>query len=168
LILVHAGGASGIGFAAAKILAERGASVHVLDLDQPSEDVSGVQYRHCNITKWDELRSAFEDVGHIDFVFANAGVTEEMDYFADTLDSAGRLAEPAYHVLDVNLRAVYNVVKLAWSRMRKDKTPGSIVITTSASGYAPEQSLPVYSSGKLAVGNFFHPAWPHTNSYVPG
>lgn len=87
----------------------------------------------------------------IDYAFANAGVSEETNYFADDLDDEGRLREPAYRVLDVNVRAVYNFVKLAWSQMRKNKVAGSIVITTSASGYAPEQSLPVYSSGKLAV-----------------
>ncbi|KAI1098799.1 short chain dehydrogenase reductase [Jackrogersella minutella] len=146
------GGSSGIGFAAAKLLAERGAVVHVLDINPPAENIPNVWFRHCDIVKWEDLRSTFQDIGHIDYVFANAGISEETDYFADQMDSDGRLVEPGYRVLDVNVRAVYNVVKLAWSQMRKQKdTPGSIVITTSASGYAPEQSLPVYSSGKLAL-----------------
>ena len=97
------------------------------------------------------MRAIFQEVGHIDYAFANAGVSEETNYFADQFDSDGLLVEPAYAVLDVNLRGVYNVVKLAWSQMRADKTHGSIVITTSATAYSPEQSLPVYSSGKLAV-----------------
>lgn len=84
-------------------------------------------------------------------VFANAGVSEETNYFADTFDSEGALEEPTYSVLGVNLRAVLNVVKLAWSRMRKDKVAGSVVITASATAYAPEQSLPVYSAAKLGV-----------------
>ena len=134
-------------------MAERGASVHVLDLNLPSKDVPGVQFYKCNVAHWEELRDVFDTVGPVDYAFANAGVSEEVDYFADELDSHGKLVEPTYRVLDINVRAVYNFVKLAWSSMRKreGRPGGSIVITTSASGYAPEQSLPVYSSGKLAV-----------------
>lgn len=69
----------------------------------------------------------------------------------DTFDSEGLLVEPKYAVLDVNLRGVLNFVKLGLSQMRRVKTKGSIVITSSATAYAPEQSLPIYSSGKLAV-----------------
>lgn len=145
------GGSSGIGYAAARLLAEREASVHIIDVNPPEEDVSNIRFHKCDITKWSELRAIFQEVGHIDYAFANAGVSEETNYFADQFDSDGLLVEPTYAVLDVNLRGVYNVIKLAWSQMRADKTHGSIVITTSATAYSPEQSLPVYSSGKLAV-----------------
>lgn len=150
---VPLGGASGIGLAAAEILAEKGASVHVLDLNLPEQDVPGVRFHKCNVARWEELRDAFDVVGPVDYAFANAGVSEEADYFADQLDGDGKLVEPAYRVLDINVRAVYNFVKLAWSSMRKreNRPAGSIVITISSTAYAPEQSLPVYSSGKLAV-----------------
>ena len=150
----HIGGSSGIGYAAAKILAKKGALVHALDINRPEAEVPGIQFHQCNVTKWDELRAVFNEIEQINYVFANAGTSEETDYFADQLDSDGLLAEPTYGVLDVNVRGVYNTVKLAWSRMRADKTQGSIVITTSATAYSPEQSLPVYSSGKLAVRTF--------------
>lgn len=123
----------------------------MLDINQPDAEIPGIHFHKCDITKWSELRAIFKEIGHIDYAFANAGRSEEADYFADQLGSDGLLAEPTYAVLDVNLRGVYNVVKLAWSQMRADKTRGSIVITTSATAFAPEQSLPVYSSGKLAV-----------------
>lgn len=166
------GGSSGIGLAAVQLLTSRGATVHILDINPPSGDEAlphGAHFHRCNTAVWAELRGAFDSVsGPIDFAFANAGVSEEADYFADTLDDDGRLAEPAYRVLDVNVRGVYNFVKLALSRMRKEKTPGSIVITTSASGYAPEQSLPVYSSGKLAVSrNHCPPPPPNLLSLCP-
>ena len=93
----------------------------------------------------------FDAVGPVDFAFANAGVSEETNYFADVLDAEGELQEATFSVLDVNLRGVLNFVKLAWSTMRKHNIQGSIVITTSATAYAPEQSLPVYAAGKLAV-----------------
>lgn len=131
--------------------------MHILDLDEPTCNLDigageGIIYfRRCDVTSWDELRDVFERVPSFEYVFANAGVSEERDYFADTVDDGGRLLEPSYAVLDTNVRAVLNTVKLGWSLMRKRRIAGSIVITTSATAYAPEQSLPVYSGGKLAV-----------------
>ncbi|KAI8623343.1 short chain dehydrogenase reductase [Xylariaceae sp. FL1651] len=147
------GGASGIGLAAATILARKGAELHVLDLNGFSESVSldNTHFHKCDVTNWEQLRGVFEQVPRIDFVFANAGVSEEIDYFADTFDDDGKLQEPAYAVMDINFKAVVNLVKLAWSSMRKNKIAGSIVITTSATAYAPEQSLPVFAGTKLAL-----------------
>jgi NAD(P)-dependent dehydrogenase (short-subunit alcohol dehydrogenase family) len=94
-------------------------------------------------------------VGRVDFAFANAAVTEQGDYFSDVFDEDGQLCEPdaSFHrVLDVNLKAVVYFVKMARSMMRRHGTHGSIVITTSATAYAPEQSLPVYAAAKTGVG----------------
>lgn len=54
-------------------------------------------------------------------------------------------------MLDVNLRGVVNVVKLAWWSMKRHGVAGSIVLTASATAYAPEQSLPVYAASKSGV-----------------
>jgi NAD(P)-dependent dehydrogenase (short-subunit alcohol dehydrogenase family) len=91
-------------------------------------------------------------------------VSQESDYFADTFTAAGTLAEPAYGVIDVNFKATVNVIKLAlrafrmqWGTGRMDSDGGggggggSLVLTSSATAYAPEASLPVYSASKLAV-----------------
>ncbi|KAI8951905.1 hypothetical protein F4801DRAFT_600579 [Xylaria longipes] len=102
-----------------------------------------VKFTSTNAT-WEQLRDIFDKIPRIDFAFANAGVSEEIDYFADASDDDGILQEPACAVLDINFRAVVNFVKLAWASMRKNKIPGSIVITTSATAYAPEQSLPAF------------------------
>ncbi|ROW15366.1 hypothetical protein VPNG_02263 [Cytospora leucostoma] len=155
-VAVITGGSSGIGLAAAKILASKGATVHILDINKPDEselspEVTDVHFHKCDAASWGELRAVFESVGRVDFAFANAAVTEERDYFADTFTPEGELEEPSYGVLHVNLRAVLNFVKLAWSTMRKHQTEGSIVITTSATAYAPEQSLPIYAAGKTAL-----------------
>lgn len=135
--------------------------MYVLDINEPTEALdtdsqgekggSAIKFRKCNVASWDELRDVFEGLPSFEYVFANAGVSEECDYFSDALDADGRLMEPSYSVLDTNFRAVLNTVKLGWSLMRRRRVQGSIVITTSATAYAPEQSLPVYSGGKLAV-----------------
>ena len=160
--LIVIGGSSGIGFAAAKILASLHAQVHILDLNAPSKETPieslGIEFIRCNVASWTHLQAVFTLIGHVDLVFANAGVSEETDYFRDTYDKEGLLEEPRYAVIDVNYRAVLNVVKLSLSAMRKQGAGGSIVLTTSATAYAPEQSLPVYSATKLAV------SIPSTNS----
>ena len=129
--------------------------MYILDLNAPKDNVqsedSDISFLPCNVASWSELRGIFARVGHVDMVFANAGVSEETNYFQDTYSKEGLLLEPRYGVIDVNYRAVLNVVKLSLSAMRKQKTGGSIVLTTSATAYAPEQSLPVYSATKLAV-----------------
>jgi NAD(P)-dependent dehydrogenase (short-subunit alcohol dehydrogenase family) len=151
------GGSSGIGIAAAKIFAQRGAEVLILDINPPLESLtSAIEYRKCDISKWAELKSAFAHAGNIDIAVANAGVSEDRDYFADTFDEESELLEPTYLVMEVNVRAVFNFVKLSLSHFRKRKCPGSIVITSSATAYSPEQSLPVYSACKLAVSYFRH------------
>ncbi|KFA65147.1 hypothetical protein S40285_06511 [Stachybotrys chlorohalonatus IBT 40285] len=152
-IALITGGSSGIGLGAVKILAERGAKVHVLDINPPLEEVEGVTFHKVNVASWTELRDVFDSLEHIDYAFANAGVLEETDYFADSFDAEGRLAEPTYRVDNINTRGVYNVVKLAWSKMRKQSkdSPYSIVLTTSLSAYCPEQGFPIYSSGKVAL-----------------
>lgn len=150
--VILTGGSSGIGLAAAKIFAKKRATVYILDINPPPMSYDGIEYLKCDITSWAKLNEAFQYVGDFDIAVSNAGVSEETDYFADTFDEkTGALVEPEYQVLDVNLRAVFNFTKLALSSFRRRKYPGSIVITSSATAYAPEQSLPVYSASKLAV-----------------
>ena len=92
-------------------------------------------------------------------LFANAGISEDENFLEDTFDeSTGELLEPQYRVMDVNLRAVLNCIKLGVRGMKMagggashGGGGGSVVITTSATAYSSEQSLPVYSACKLGV-----------------
>ncbi|KAH7349071.1 putative short chain dehydrogenase/ reductase [Pyrenochaeta sp. MPI-SDFR-AT-0127] len=167
---------SGIGLAAARILMARGAHVHVLDLhpidedfdthftpvpaagnsprkssDQKLDEQGSITFRECNVADWKSLQQAFNDIGHVDIAIANAGVSQDTDYFADTFDKDGQLEEPRYDVMNVNLRAALNFVKLSISAFRRQGPGGSIVLTASATAFAPEQSLSVYSALKLSV-----------------
>ncbi|KAI1325884.1 short chain dehydrogenase reductase [Xylariaceae sp. FL0255] len=155
-VAIITGGSSGIGLAAARIFISKGATVHNIDVKEPSTDekvdeLPNLYFHQSDVSNWVDLRSTFDAIGPVDFVFANAGVTERPNFFEDTFDDAGQLAEPSRELMNVNLNGVLFTVKLAWNSMRRHKKQGSIVITTSASGYAPEQSLPVYSGGKLAL-----------------
>jgi NAD(P)-dependent dehydrogenase (short-subunit alcohol dehydrogenase family) len=133
-----------------------GATVHIIDIKDPSNDeqlggLPNLHFHRCDVSIWVDLRTTFDAIGPADLVFANAGVTEKPHFFDDSYDDAGQLQEPSRELVDVNQNGVLFTVKLAWSSMRRHKIQGSIVITTSATGYAPEQSLPVYSSGKMAL-----------------
>lgn len=169
--LILSGGASGIGLAAARIFAHRGANVTVLDIvpiddyfdifevpgktTGPSplqgEPSGSISYRYCDVTDWESLRDIFLSFEHIDIAVANAGVSQDPGYFDDVLDENGKLAEPQHLVVDVNFRSVLNFAKLAVRQSRKQKTASSLVVTTSILGYCPEQSLPVYSATKLGL-----------------
>ncbi|KAI3319192.1 NAD(P)-binding protein [Xylariaceae sp. AK1471] len=142
-IAVITGGASGIGFEAMKLMLSKGAVVHIIDRNEPSDE--------CSVNSWPELLEVFTAIGPFHMVFANAGVTETVEYFTDTFDAEGKLELPNSSLLDVNLWGVLYTVKIAWSLMRRHKIHGSIVITASATSYAPEAALPVYSAGKAAL-----------------
>ncbi|MCJ1462133.1 hypothetical protein MMC07_000733 [Pseudocyphellaria aurata] len=153
------GGASGLGLAAVKILAERGAKVIVLDLQSLSEEDCKnrfsdlVKFVSCDVTDWSQLRNCFLDIGHVDMVFANAGIGEAKPFLHEEFDLGddGLPLEPSHSVLDVNFRAVLNIIKLSWSVMRRQESGGSIVLTSSVAAYSPECSLPIYGSLKLAL-----------------
>lgn len=144
--------------------------MHTLDLSPPHpEDGPNPQNLHasiCNIASWKELSAAFARIGRVDIAISNAGVSQECDYFADTFDEEGNLEEPTYNVLEVNFRAVLNFIKLSLSAFSKQGPGGSIVITSSATGLSPEQSLPVYSAAKcglLGLVRGLRSTLPHTH-----
>ncbi|KAJ5408658.1 short chain dehydrogenase/reductase family oxidoreductase [Penicillium cosmopolitanum] len=157
------GGCSGIGWESAQLLASKGATVYVLDLHPPPSEkheggeqqektLSEIYYRACNVTSWSALRAVFDEIPQVDIAIANAGVSEECDYFADSWDAEGKIEEPEYAVVEVNYRSVLNFIKLSLSAFRRaGNRNGSLVLTTSATAYSPEHSLPVYSATKLAL-----------------
>jgi SDR family mycofactocin-dependent oxidoreductase len=106
----------------------------------------------------ESIRSAYEDgaaaFGHIDLVIANAGIMPVWGRKADTMQ--------AWHdCLDVMLTGVLNTVEVAWPRMLKQGTGGSIVITSSMASVMPMMrtlggrtlGLLGYSAAKAALVN---------------
>ncbi|KAI8948121.1 hypothetical protein F4801DRAFT_558348 [Xylaria longipes] len=126
---------------------EKGAPVHVIYLEEfdiPKGDFYGLLHYHaCDITVWKDLRRIFAKIGPVDFVFANAGVTETSNYFSDVLDGDGQLAEPDWkRVVDVKLVQCTQYSETGMEHDRAHETVGSIVITTSAVAYAPSNACP--------------------------
>ncbi|KAL1953935.1 hypothetical protein VTO42DRAFT_2013 [Malbranchea cinnamomea] len=167
------GGSSGIGLATAELFLSLCPqnNISVLDLQPPpsTSPLSAPPNKHrvlfhkCNVTVWAEQRDGFAATisrfGRLDVVFVNAGIAEYKDqFFTDTLDKKGRLAEPDRRVLNIDLAAAADTVKLAVYWMRKTKVgkgegkrSGSIVMTASLAGYLASAGAPMYSAAKHGI-----------------
>jgi len=135
-VAVITGGASGIGLGTAKRLAEFGARVAILDIDDENgvRAVSEVErlggkaiYIHCDVRKAEDCRDAvaktIDSYGRIDILFNNAGVAirkNAVDLEPDEWDLA----------LDVSLKGQYLLSKYVVPRMIQNGG-GSIIHTGS-------------------------------------
>ncbi|KAF7571309.1 FabG, Dehydrogenase with different specificities (related to short-chain alcohol dehydrogenase) [Pyrenophora tritici-repentis] len=86
-------------------------------------------------------------------VFVNAGIAERGDqFFTDTLDSSGQLAEPDHRTLAIDMDGACATTKLAIHHLRKNGNDGgSIVLTASLAGYLASAGAPLYSAAKHGV-----------------
>lgn len=160
-VVVITGGASGIGLATAKLISTLDPSNKIGIIDRsppPSSFVSPsnthqILFQKCEITDWKSQRAAFANIakhyGRIDAVYANAGIAEHGDQFFDeTIDETGQLTEPDRRVLNIDMDAASDTVRLAIHYLRKNKEGGSIVITASLAGYLASAGAGLYSAAK--------------------
>lgn len=142
---VVTGGASGLGLAAATLLAARGARVVVFDLkpDVP-EPLTGIA---ADVTDDASVRSAVAaaalKLGGIDIVVNNAGIGAQGNVAANDDDEWHR-------VLDVNVVGIARVTRAALPYLRKSSA-AAIVNTCSIAATAGLPNRAVYSASKGAV-----------------
>lgn len=153
-VAVITGGTSGIGLATARRFVAEGAHVFIMgrrraELDaavrQIGSAVTGVQ---GDIAKLADLDHLYETVkaakGHIDIVFANAGVGE--------LAPLGSIsAEHFDKVFDVNVRGTLFTVQKALPLLRDG---ASIILTGSIASVKGLPAFGVYSASKAAIRSF--------------
>ena len=145
LVAVVTGGASGIGLAAATLLAERGATVACLDLNpQVPDPLTGWR---CDVTDDTEVRAAIDAVvarfGRLDVLVNNAGIGAQGDVTANPDDEWAR-------VLDVNVIGMVRVARAALPHLRRSPH-AAIVNTSSIAGRAGLPQRALYSASKGAV-----------------
>ncbi|MFD3993011.1 SDR family NAD(P)-dependent oxidoreductase [Streptomyces sp. NPDC058548] len=140
------GGASGIGLATARLLAERGADVAVLDLD-PSGVPAPLRGFTADVSDDESVRravqAAAETLGGIDILVNNAGIGA-----AGTVEDN---PDAQWHrVLDVNVLGVVRTTRAALPHLRRS-AHAAIVNTCSIAATAGLPQRALYSASKGAV-----------------
>jgi 2-keto-3-deoxy-L-fuconate dehydrogenase len=147
LVAVVTGGASGIGAATAKLLAERGAHVAVLDRDVADVDLRAVAAVACDVTSTAAVDAAISDVvsrlGGIDILVNNAGIGAVGDVTENGDDEWHR-------VLDVNVVGIARVTRAAMPHLR-ESPHAAIVNTCSVVATVGVPQRAVYAASKGAV-----------------
>jgi 2-keto-3-deoxy-L-fuconate dehydrogenase len=143
---VVTGGASGIGLATAQLLAERGATVAVLDLaafgiPEPLQGFSANVADDASVR--DAVEAAAERLGGIDILVNNAGIGA-----AGTVED--NPDEQWHHVLDVNVVGIARVTRAALPYLRASQH-AAIVNTCSIAATAGLPQRALYSASKGAV-----------------
>ncbi|PZF85285.1 SDR family NAD(P)-dependent oxidoreductase [Jiangella anatolica] len=146
LTAVVTGGASGIGLATARLLAESGASVGVLDrsTDGAPSDLYAVQ---CDVTDSDGVTAAVaavaERFGGLDIVVNNAGIGA-----AGTVED--NPDDEWHRVFDVNVVGMVRVSRAALPYLRRSEHAAVVnVCSVAATAGLPQRAL--YSATKGAV-----------------
>ena len=146
LVAAVTGGAGGIGAATAMLLAERGASVAVLDrvLDGVPAGLLPVA---CDVSDEGSVRRAVTTVvdrlGGLDILVNNAGVSAVGDVAANTDEEWAR-------VLDVNVTGIARVTRAALPHLRRSSY-ASVVNTCSAVAFVGVRQRALYAASKGAV-----------------
>lgn len=143
---VVTGGASGIGLATARMLAERGAHVAVLDLTPDAVDKPLRGYR-ADVSDDTAVRTAVvaaaEDLGGIDILVNNAGIGA-----AGTVEDND---DAQWHrVLDVNVLGMVRTTRAALPYLRSS-SQAAVVNTCSIAATAGLPQRALYSASKGAV-----------------
>jgi NAD(P)-dependent dehydrogenase (short-subunit alcohol dehydrogenase family) len=153
-VAVITGGNSGIGLATAKRFNAEGAYVYITgrrqhELDAAvkaiGNDVTGVLVDVANLSDLDRLYAKVKQQhGHIDILFANAGVAEHAPL--------GEITEAHFdQTFNVNVKGVLFTVQKALPLISDG---GSIILNASIVASSGMSALSVYSATKAAIRSF--------------
>ena len=135
------GGATGIGKATALLFQSKGYEVFITyNYSVPDFEVNAVK---CNLKNLDEIKRLFDEIGGVDVLVNNAGVS--------LVKMINDVTEEDYeNVCSVNERAVYFCCKYAVNNMLRNKS-GAIVNVSSMWGQVGASCETLYSMAKAGV-----------------
>jgi NAD(P)-dependent dehydrogenase (short-subunit alcohol dehydrogenase family) len=148
------GGARGIGFATARALAARGATVAIVDLDAEAAERAAAQVHDtraagygADVTDRGSLQrvvsSVSERFGGVDVVMANAGIASR----AATVRAMS--TESFERVLEVNLQGVYRTVDVTLPEVVRRR--GHVVVVSSIYAFMNGAGAAPYAMAKAGV-----------------
>jgi len=148
------GAGKGLGRACSLALAEAGATVIVLsrtisDLNKLEKDFKKIKGKlikvHCDVMNYKELHDKLKKIKIIDILINNAGSNIPEPFEKIKQDSMN-------YLVDLNLKAAFNVAQLVVKKMLKNKKrPGSIINMSSQLGHVGMSGRNVYNMTKFGI-----------------
>jgi meso-butanediol dehydrogenase/(S,S)-butanediol dehydrogenase/diacetyl reductase len=143
--VVVTGGTSGLGEATSRRFLEEGAQVVSLSLrtDEIADRLPSLVALQCDVADREQVASAFEEIGSVDVLIANAGISIRKPFLE---------IDPAdwQRVLDVNLTGVFHCAQEAARRMVA-AGGGVILMTASTNGLTGHAFYADYNASKAGV-----------------
>jgi NAD(P)-dependent dehydrogenase (short-subunit alcohol dehydrogenase family) len=157
-VVLVTGGASGIGHAAARLMASAGARVVVADVDVAGGERTAAEifrqgneavFVPCDVAVAEQVESlvaaAVQTYGRLDCAFNNAGLE---GVHASTVDCSEANWD---RTLAVNLKGVWLCMRAELRQMLRQRSGGSIVNTASVAGMVAERGHAAYAAAKGGV-----------------
>ncbi|PZX53889.1 NAD(P)-dependent dehydrogenase (short-subunit alcohol dehydrogenase family) [Algoriphagus ratkowskyi] len=151
------GASKGIGFSIAEIFAAAGAKVVICSRKQGAleemasklktkgYEVTGIA---CNVGNLEDLPSLVQQTidkyGQLDILVNNAATSPVFGPVHETS------SEAFDKIMNVNLKAPFELSKLCWPHLRKSSN-ASVINISSIGGISPEHGLGIYSVSKAAL-----------------
>ena len=146
-VAVVTGGARGIGRSICELFADEGAKVLALDISDISYEKDGVEGYRADLCSMGDVEKFVDYVvkkyGKIDVLVNNAGITKDalIEKMTDDMWDA---------VINVNLKAVFNLTKKVFPSMKENKS-GSIINISSVVGEYGNIGQSNYAASKAGI-----------------
>ena len=148
------GAGKGLGRACSIALAEAGATVIALsrtpsDLNKLEREIKKIKGKiikvTCDVMNYEDLKKSLEKIKFIDVLVNNAGTN-----IPEAFEKIKQ--ENMNYLVDLNLKAAFNVAQLVVKKMLKNrKRPGSIINMSSQLGHVGMSGRNVYNMTKFGI-----------------
>ena len=148
------GAGKGLGRVCSLAMAEAGATILALsrtqsDLDKLEKDIKKIRGKvikiKCDVMDYEDLKNKLNRIKIIDILVNNAG-TNIPEPFLDIKQTSMN------YLVDLNLKAAFNVAQLVVKKMIKNKKrPGSIINMSSQLGHVGCEGRNVYNMTKFGI-----------------